>query len=67
MLIYQYFTLVKLCYFDRVSHFVIMTFDNHMPINDTKHLQLITHVIPPLKLVLRNFGGYHVYNYAIKC
>ena len=26
MLIYQYFTLVKLYYFDRVSYFVIMTF-----------------------------------------
>jgi hypothetical protein len=56
MLIYQYFTLVKLAYFNRVSYFVILTFDNH----DTKHLQLITNVILPLKLLLINFRVYQV-------
>lgn len=49
MLLHQYFTLVKLAYFDRVSYFVIMTFDNHVSINGTKHLQLITNVIPLLE------------------
>lgn len=40
MLLHQRFTLVKLYYFDCISYFVIMTFDNHVFIAQKKTRQL---------------------------